>query len=172
MRYPEDNPELIRSQAEIFGNLPDISSEEESILAPRVRNLSKKPETLTEMVNRLWRIEGHKPIEVSRRAAQRGFTISAAYIEDLARGRADNPTADKIAGVAAGFNLPLIDVIATVFGKTVKELVLGLSAKEEALYRESKLAELWQEWRQLSPTKQKEKDCLIEAIKHEIQRDL
>jgi transcriptional regulator with XRE-family HTH domain len=122
----------------------------------------KSPETLREWVKRKLAETGYSHAMVAKRAKLQGHKLSAGYVNNLAQGDADNPSAKVMKAIAAGFGVSLDEVIDTVFGKPI-------SAEES--FKESIFATLWQAYKQLPPEIQKEKKSLIEMLIREIKRE-
>jgi transcriptional regulator with XRE-family HTH domain len=144
---------------EISRNLEIISVGARFILTPPMA----KPENLQEWVNRKLAETGYSHAKVADRAKRLGHQLSAGYVNNLAQGDADNPSAKLMKAIAAGFGVPVEEVIAVVFGKALTE---------DRGFRGSVFAAMWRAYEELSPEAQREKKPLIDVLMREIQREL
>jgi len=122
-----------------------------------------KRETLQDWVNRKLRETGYSHAKVSERAKRQGHKISAGYVNNLAQGDADNPSAKLMKGIAAGFGVPLEEVIAVVFGQPLAE---------DRAFQKSDFAALAHAYEALPPDIQRQKRPLLEMLIREINREV
>ena len=123
-----------------------------------------KRETLQDWVNRKLKETGYSHQKVSDRAKSRGYKLSTGYVNNLAQGDADNPSAKLMKGLAAGFGVPLEEVIRVVFGVAPLE--------EDKEFWASDVARLWTAYKSLPPDIQRQKRPLLEMVIREINRDV
>ena len=143
---------------EISRNLTDVSAGPFAMLCG-----SMKKETLQDWVNRKLRETGFSHAKVSERAKRQGHKISAGYINNLAQGDADNPSAKLMKGIAAGFGVPVEEVIAVVFGEPLAD---------DRAFQKSDFAALAQAYESLPPDIQRQKRPLLEMLIREINREV
>ena len=122
-----------------------------------------KRESLQDWVNRKLRETGFSHQKVSDRAKARGHKLSTGYVNNLAQGDADNPSAKLMKGIAAGFGVPLEEVIAVVFGQPLSE---------DRGFQKSDFAAMWKAYESLPLDVQRQKRPLLEMLIREINRDL
>jgi transcriptional regulator with XRE-family HTH domain len=121
-----------------------------------------KPENLRDWVRRKLAETGYSHAKVSERARRQGHQLSTGYVNNLAQGDADNPSAKLMEAIAAGFGVPVEEVISVVFGK----------ALANGDFSDPLFESLARAYKDLPPAVQKEKKVLIEMLVREIQREL
>lgn len=121
-----------------------------------------KNESLQDWVKRKLLETGYSHQKVAERARTRGHKISAGYVNNLAQGDADNPSAKLMKGIAAGFGVPLEEVIAVVFGQPLSE---------DRAFQKSDFAAMWQAYETLPPDIQRQKRSLLEMLIRELNRE-
>jgi transcriptional regulator with XRE-family HTH domain len=102
------------------------------------------------------RYAGHPAL--SDRAKRRGHAISAGYLDNLANGKATNPSAKLMEAIAAAYAVPLTEIIAVVFDLPSDQAVNGIAR------------DLIEKYETLPPSKQREKQPLLEMVIRELQR--
>lgn len=123
-----------------------------------------KRETLQAWVNRLFEEDNDlSEVKVSARAKRLGHRISPGYVSNIRTGKARNPSVDFIKALAAGL------------GKTEDEVdakARGVQLREDPEFQESEWAVMWNDYRHLSPARQKEVASLKEVLHRELRRRL
>lgn len=123
-----------------------------------------KRETLRDYVRR---IVTSKPdmshVKVAKRAKKLGGDISSGYVNTVIQGLVKDPGVSSLKSLALGIGEPEDDLF---------DIARGRQLAEDAAYRESVFAMLYNEYSHLSKEEKREMQPLIEMLKHEIQRRL
>lgn len=123
-----------------------------------------KRESLRDYVRR---IVTSKPdmshVKVAKRAKKLGGDISAGYVNTVIQGLVKDPGVSSIKSLALGIGETEDDLF---------EVARGKQLADDAGYRESVFAMLYNEFSHLSKEEKREMQPLIEMLKHEIQRRL
>lgn len=98
---------------------------------------------------------------VALRANTLGHKISAGYVHNIASGQIDNPSVQLVQALAAGLGRPEDEVFLVFRGKQLTDE-----------YKDSLFATLWNEYKALSGTDQRELRVALQMLQREIQRRL
>lgn len=123
----------------------------------------KTKEKPQDYLNRVLKETGLTHVQVAERANALGYKLSAGYVHNVSRGISDNPSISIMQAFAAGLGRPEDEVDAVFRGKQIEE---------DAKYRNSFFARLWEEFRELSDADQKELRTVLDMLQREIQRRL
>lgn len=98
---------------------------------------------------------------VAQRANALGHKISAGYVHNIASGQIDNPSVQLVQALAAGLGRPEDEVFLVFRGKQLTEE-----------YKDSLFAALWNEYKALPGSDQRELRLVLQMLQREIQRRL
>lgn len=98
---------------------------------------------------------------VALRANALGHKISAGYVHNIASGQIDNPSVQLVQALAAGLGRPEDEVFLVFRGKQLTDE-----------YKDSLFATLWNEYKALSGSDQRELRVALQMLQREIQRRL
>lgn len=98
---------------------------------------------------------------VALRAQTLGHKISAGYVHNIASGQIDNPSVQLVQALSAGLGRPEEEVFLVFRGKQLTED-----------YKDSLFAALWNEYKALSGSDQRELRVVLQMLQREIQRRL
>lgn len=118
-------------------------------------------ETPQDYVNRILKESDLTHRQVAQRAKVLGHKLSAGYVHNIASGQVDNPSIRLTQALAAGLGRPELEVFSVFRGKPITD---------EAKYKESLFAFLWEQYKELRKGDREELDVTLRILSNEIQR--
>lgn len=118
-------------------------------------------ESPSDYVRRIIAEKGLSHVKVAQRAKALGGELSPGYVNSIIQGHVKSPSIDMIRNLALGLGESEDDVDAIFRGKTLAD---------DAAFKKSAFAILWNECSQLPEGEQKEVKILLDALKRDIQR--